>query len=40
LVLARQTLTPGRGSQVELIEKMKWKVKPEHIETAEPGPQT
>jgi oligoribonuclease (3'-5' exoribonuclease) len=23
LVLARQTLTPGRGSQVELIEKMK-----------------
>jgi DNA polymerase-3 subunit epsilon len=36
LVLARQTLTPGRGSQVELIEEVEWKVKPEHIETAEP----
>jgi DNA polymerase-3 subunit epsilon len=36
LVLARQTLIPGRGPQVELLEELEWKVKPEHIETAEP----
>lgn len=35
-VLVEQTLVPGRGPQVRLLEELEWKVKPEHIETAEP----
>lgn len=35
-ILARQTARPGKTASVEIIEEIEIKVKPEHIETAEP----
>ncbi|MEK7558576.1 MAG: 3'-5' exonuclease [Patescibacteria group bacterium] len=35
-VLARQIEREGKGAQVEVIEEFEYKIKPEHIETADP----
>ena len=35
VVIARQIERPGKGPTIEVIEECEWKIKPEHIETAE-----
>ncbi len=36
VVLARQIPTSGRGPTVEVLEEHEWKIKPEHIDLADP----
>jgi DNA polymerase III epsilon subunit-like protein len=34
-IIARQVERPGKGPALEIIEECEWKIKPQHIETAE-----
>jgi DNA polymerase-3 subunit epsilon len=36
VIVARQVDRPGRGPKLEIIEECEWKIKPEHMERAEP----
>ncbi|MDQ5962213.1 MAG: polymerase subunit epsilon [Patescibacteria group bacterium] len=35
VIIARQVPREGKGPKIEIIEEVEWKIKPEHIETAE-----
>lgn len=35
VIIARQVPREGRGPKLEIIEECEWKIKPEHLETAE-----
>ena len=35
VIVARQVMREGKGPKLEIIEECEWKIKPEHIETAE-----
>ena len=35
VVLAKQTPREGKGPKLEIIQEKEWKIKPEHLETAE-----
>jgi DNA polymerase-3 subunit epsilon len=35
VIIARQVDRPGRGPSIEIVEECEWKIKPEHLETAE-----
>jgi DNA polymerase III epsilon subunit-like protein len=35
VIIARQVERPGKGPTLEIVEECEWKIKPEHLETAE-----
>lgn len=34
-IIVKQVTRPGKGPSIEIIEECEWKIKPEHLETAE-----